>query len=478
MAISKLKPIKATLNKAIDYILNPEKKEDRLLVSSFGCSPQTADIEMQITADKGDQNGNRIAYHLLQSFSPEDDITPEKALELGKEFADKVCRGKHEYIIATHVDHGHIHNHIIFNATSFVDNKKYHSGSNDKFRIRGINDKICKKNNLSVIKNYYGKRGHGKYEDEKRKTKSSWKLQLEEMIDKTIKEVKNFDEFIEHMELEGYSVKLGERISFHIPGKERNCRGDRLGPAYTEEAIRARIEGIEWQISNEEKNSTKEKRARKGFSTKASNRRINLIVDISKNLKAQQSKGYEKALVKGNINTLVKTMNYLIQHELKTPEDFFKHYSSVLTDYDYAKKNRKKLSVEMLNLREKIKFTQNYKKYKSVYLQSLSTNNNQEFYQQHENEIVQYKAALIYFEREGINPEKQNLYNLFQEYRELKEQKIQNDHLYKETKVRKSELDILKQNIEITLELDLDKVVETAREATEKEIDIQRNDPR
>ena len=113
MAISKLIPIKATLNKAIDYIMDPEKTGNGRLVSAFGCSPETADIEMQITADKGSRQGNRIGYHLIQSFAPEDDITPEKALELGKEFTNKVTGGKYEYVIATHIDQGHIHNHII-----------------------------------------------------------------------------------------------------------------------------------------------------------------------------------------------------------------------------------------------------------------------------------------------------------------------------------------------------------------------------
>ena len=476
MATSKIKPIKATLRKAIDYIINPEKTKDGTLVSSFGCSPETADIEMQMTESKGSKNGNRIAYHLMQSFSPEDDITPEKALELGKEFVNKLTGGKYEYVIATHVDQGHIHNHIIFNATSFIDHKKYHHEKKDKYRMWRINDKICKENNLSVIENYSGKKGHGKYENEKRKSKESWKQQLENMIDKTIQEAKTFDEFVEYMELEGYGVKRGERLSFHVPGVKKNCRGDRLGEAYTEAAIRARIAGIDWQKANEVAAAQKEERRKKRSSRKSSGRKINLIVDISKNLKAQQSKGYEQALVKGNINTLVKTMNYLIQHDLKTPEDFDKHYSAVIDDFNFAKKNRKKISLEMLDLSEKIKFTQNYKKNKAVYLQSLSAKDRQEFYRNHEGEIVQYKASLIYFERAGINPAKLNLNNLFQEYKSLKQEKIENDNLYKTSKERKYDLDIIKQNIEYILGLQQEE--EREKEAVEKEIDAKRNDQR
>lgn len=257
------------------------------------------------------------------------------------------------------------------------------------------------------------------------------------------------------MELEGYSVKRGERISFGIPGRERNCRGDRLGEAYTEVAIRARIEGVEWQKDvPKTENKNREKTQKSSKVQSRNNGRINLIVDISKNIKAQESKGYEKALIKGNINTLVKTMNYLIEHNLKTPEDFMKHYSVAETEFDFTKKNRKKLSEEMLDLREKIKFTQNYKKYKSIYLQSSLQNNDPEFYHKNENEIIQYKSALIYFEKNGINPDIQNLSKMFDEYRSLKEEKIQNDLHYKNAKERKMELDILKKNIEYALDME------------------------
>lgn len=476
MAISKLIPIKATLNKAIDYIMDPEKTGNGRLVSAFGCSPETADIEMQITADKGSRQGNRIGYHLIQSFAPEDDITPEKALELGKEFTNIVTGGKYEYVIATHIDQGHIHNHIIFNATSFVDRKKYHSDQSDKYRIRRSNDKICKANNLSVIKPYPGKKGYGKYEYMKRKEKVSWKQQIENMIDSVISRVSSFDEFIEHMELEGYEIKRGKHISFRAPGQERFCRGKTIGTAYTEEVIRERIENKELEKIKPVKESEKEIKPQKVLQKNMPKRKLNLIVDISKNIKAQQSKGYEQALVKENINTLVKTMNYLIQHDLKTPEEFNKHYSAIVTDFNFLKRNGEKLSGEILQCSEKIKFTQNYKKNKKIYLQSLSAINDYEFYKNHEEEIVQYKASLIYFERAGINPEELSLNDLFQKYKGLKQEKVQNSNLYKEIKAKKYELDIIKQNMEYALDYEISGNAERA--TSDKEINTRRNDLR
>lgn len=158
MATSKIKTIKKTLKKAIDYITNPDKTEDGTLIYSHGCSVETADLEMELTAKQGTGRGDRIAYHIIQSFSPDDDITPEKAQELGIEFSRQVTGGKYEFAIATHVDRNHIHNHIIFNAVDYVNHRKYHSDEKDKYRIRDINDEICKANNLSVLPKYNAKR--------------------------------------------------------------------------------------------------------------------------------------------------------------------------------------------------------------------------------------------------------------------------------------------------------------------------------
>lgn len=483
MAISKLMPIKSTLDKAIDYILNPEKTDNGLLVSSFGCSPETADIEMKITGEKGLKNGNRIAYHLIQSFSPEDDLTGQKALEIGKEFANKVTGGRYEYVIATHMDGAHLHNHIIFNSTSFIDHKKYHCGMKEKHTIRQINDMLCRENHLSVIEKVSGKRGYGKYEYNQRKAKDSWKQILEKMIDSAIAKSVTFEEFLEQMKLEGYEVKLGKHISFRAPGQERFCRGKRIGEAYTEESIRNRIENKEKQreSGSREQEQYKEPKANKtktGSAKPFQNRKVNLIVDISKNIKAQQSRGYEQALVKGNINALVKTMNYLIQHGLKNQEDFNSHYLAVATDAEFLLRSRKKLSGQMLDLREKIKFTQNYKKNKSIYFESMSALNKNEFYRLHEHEIIQYKAAQIYFEKEGIDPEKLNLYNLFQEYKSLKEEKIQIDKQYEEVKEKKYELEVVKQNLEYALELEFEKEEKEEQQEKQKETDAQRNDIR
>lgn len=450
MAISKIKAIKSTPEKAIAYIMNPEKTEDGLLVSSFGCAPETAALEFQLTAKKGSQTGNRLAYHLMQSFAPEDDLSPQKAHELGMEFAKKVTGGKYEFVITTHVDKGHIHNHIIFNATSFVDRKKYHCGvwKWEKNRIMGINDKICKENNLSVIEKYSGRKGKGRHEYEQSKNASSWKDKLAKAIDAAVLKAADFDEFLSIMEMEGYEIKHGKHISFKLTwqGQERVTRAKTIGDAYTEEAIKERIANKDKEIEAHKSSSKqKTKTARPNTS------KINLLVDISKNMKAQESKGYERALQRSNLDNLVKSMNYLIRHNIVTPEDFSVYEAGIKADYDLTRKSIKKLESDLLDLSEKIKFTQDFKKNKSIYKQSLKENGNKEFYALHEEEILSYKTALVYFEKNHISPDELKLHDLFEKYRTTKEEKNKLQKEFMPLKNTYKEMNIVKKNIEDTL---------------------------
>lgn len=128
MAITKIHAIKSTLGKALAYIENPDKTDGQMLVSGYNCEPQTASINFEMTAVLAHKARNlkrkrstNLAYHLIQSFSPEDAVTPEQAHELGKKLAFEYTGGKYEYVVATHIDKGHIHNHIMINAVSFYD---------------------------------------------------------------------------------------------------------------------------------------------------------------------------------------------------------------------------------------------------------------------------------------------------------------------------------------------------------------------
>lgn len=467
MATSKMIAIKKTLKKAIDYILNPDKTENGQLVSSYGCSIGTADIEMELTAKQGSGTGSRTAYHLIQSFSPDDDITPEKALELGIEFAQKVTGGKYEFVIATHTDKEHIHNHIIFNAVDYVQHKKYHSNTKDKFRIRDINDEICKENNLSVLEKYDGWRKY-KYQNKHKNETAGWADKLKAAIDSAIQTSTTFEDFLFAMEMEGYTIKKGKYIAFHAPGQKNKgrdayTRAKTIGDDYTEDAIKERIANKEKETapdaelhsSNEQSKSDKPENL-PNKKKASSSKRINLLVDINKNIKAQQSKGYERALIRSNINTLVKTMNFLIEHKLTTPDDFQSYFENKNTEYSFYQRDIKKLESELIDLSEKIKFTQNYKKYAEIFYESKRAKNQAEYIREHENQIVLFQASEIYFKKKQINPKEMNLHELFEKYKALKDEK---QVLFKKSNSLKREIDelnIISKNIENALDLHFD----------------------
>lgn len=460
MATSKLKPIKKTLGKAIAYIIDSEKTAGGTLVSSFGCSVRTADIEMQMTAQKGSGIGERIAYHLMQSFSPDDDITPEKAHQLGVEFAQKVLKGKFEFVVATHIDKDHIHNHIIFNATSFYGkHNKYHTGDweAEKRRIRRINDSICRANNLSVIENTSGKKGYECHENKKGKKRTSWKEILRTDIDDAIKSAKSFDEFLQIMELEkDYKIaRRGKYLRLHPPGYDEDTYfrlGSKLGEAYTEEAIRDRIEHPE----NAYKYQTViSKGTSKRYVYKPNPNKISRIIDVSKNSKAKESPYYAQALTGININTLAHTMNFMIEHNITTPEEFADYYNSRLTEYELLRKNIKLNDTKQLAYSEKINFLQNYKKYRNLYSAAMRAGAKSNFYKEHTNEIVAFESAKLYFERVGENPDEMSLADLFAKYKELKQNKLAEEKLYKDIQGEIKRLDAIRQNIEDTLKIEL-----------------------
>ena len=195
MAYIKIFPIKITDKKALDYITNPDKTDEKLLVSSFGCSTETADLEFDMTREMAKKNGmdkgNNLAFHLIQSFKP-GEVDAETAHRLGQQFADEVLKGKYEYVISTHVDKNHIHNHIIFNAASFVDHHKYVSNKRSYHKICRISNRICLENGLATSMPAEEK-GKSYKENMEYHRGTSWKAKLRVAVDKAIWSSVNYD---------------------------------------------------------------------------------------------------------------------------------------------------------------------------------------------------------------------------------------------------------------------------------------------
>lgn len=257
MAYTTIHAITQTLNKALDYIENPEKTDEQILVSAFNCDPFAATEEFRMTAllarasFGGHQHrlNDAMAYHMIQSFSPYDKITPEQAHKLGKEWADEILGGRYEYVISTHVDKGHIHNHVIFNATSYYDHRKFRSRPKKTAQqLREVSDCICRDNDLYVIQNPDFHRRQSHYEWEQAKAGTSWKAQIKSSIDAAIEKSSDWAGFVAALQEDGIEVLPGQRITFHKIGVESKngragkCRGDRIGTDYTKERILERLQ--------------------------------------------------------------------------------------------------------------------------------------------------------------------------------------------------------------------------------------------
>ena len=232
MAVTKIKPIKGTLNKALDYIQNPAKTDEKMLVSSFGCSYETADIEFGFTLAQAIDKGNNLAHHLIQAFEPVE-VDYREAHEIGRQLADAVTKGQHEYVLTTHIDKGHIHNHVIFCAVNFVDHHKYNSNKRSYYGIRNMSDKLCREHGLSVIAPNRGSKGKSYAEYHAEKTGTSWKGKLKIAVDTLIPQVSSFEELLLRLEAAGYEIKPGKYISCRAPGQERFTRLKTLGADYT-----------------------------------------------------------------------------------------------------------------------------------------------------------------------------------------------------------------------------------------------------
>ena len=249
MAITKIHAIQATVHKAVSYICNPEKTDEGILISSYGCSPETAAYDFKFALSKTNQSDPNKAFHLIQAFMP-GEVSYEEAHRIGVELADKLLEGKYSYIVTTHIDKGHVHNHIIFCAADNVNHEKYHDCKQTYRGIRRLNDELCKEHGLSVI--VPGEKRSKTYKEwQAGKNGSSWKEQLKADIDEAIKNAATYEDCIDLIRAKGYEVKgedFGEKahkfISFRPLDRENFVRGraSSLGEQYTKERIRERIE--------------------------------------------------------------------------------------------------------------------------------------------------------------------------------------------------------------------------------------------
>lgn len=429
MAITKNHPINFTLKKAITYICNPTKTDDTLLVYSYGCSPETADIEFAWTRKQARDKCKHLARHMIQSFEP-GETTPEQAHEIGKRLAEKVLGGKYEFVLTTHIDKGHIHNHIIFNDVDFIDFNHSHINKKWYYQTRKISDQLCKEYGLSVI-HPSGEKGKSYIEHTAALRGTSWKAQLKNTIDKTISRSTDFEDFLLRMELSGYEVKQGKHISFraNANGQERFIRGKTIGTNYTEDSIRNRIAN------------------RPIHKPRAESRRINLLIDIQNCVKAQENKGYEHWAKIHNLKQASKTLNFLTENNISTYEALEKKASEVHTDFDTISSKIKALERRMSDAAVLMKYVTNYNRLKPIYQKYQSAKDKAAFEKKYQSEIILFEAAAKNLK--GKTPPPVDVLQIT--FASMTEEKIKLYEEYKKVKKQSSEIDTVKVNIDTLL---------------------------
>ena len=433
MAVTKIKPVKSTLKKALDYIQNPDKTDGKMLVSSFGCSPETADIEFAFTIAQALDRGNNLAHHLIQSFEP-GEVDYQKAHEIGKQLADAVTKGQYEYVLTTHIDKGHVHNHIIFCAVNFVDYHKYNSNKRSYYGIRNMSDRLCRENGLSVVAPQKGGKGKSYAEYLADKAGTSWKGKLKIAVDALIPQVSSFEELLSRLQAAGYEIKPGKYVSCRAPGQERFTRLKTLGADYTEEAIRERIEG---------------RRTRTAKAPKAE-RGVSLLIDIENSIKAAQSRGYEQWAKIHNLKQAAKTLNFLTEHQISRYEDLTAKITEIQTGSDKAGDALKEVEKRLADMAVLIKNVSTFQKTKPAYDTYRKARNKERYRAAHEGTVILHEAAAKSLKAAGIS-KLPNLAALQAEYEKLQEQKEALRADYGKLKKQVREYDVIKQNIDSIL---------------------------
>ena len=436
MAVTKIKPIKSTLSKALDYIENPDKTDGKMLISSFGCSYETADIEFGYTLSQALDKGSNLAFHLIQSFAP-GEVDYEKAHEIGKQLADAVTKGQHEYVVTTHIDKGHIHNHVIFCAVNFVDHHKYNSNKRSYYGIRNMSDKLCRENGLSVVVPGKGSKGKSYAEYQAEKTGTSWKGKLKIAVDALIPQVSSFEELLTRLQAAGYEIKPGKYVSCRAPGQERFTRLKTLGADYTEEAIRERIAG----------------RRAKAAKAPREQRDVSLLIDIENSIKAAQSKGYEQWAKIHNLKQAAKTMNFLTEHKIEQYADLVSRIEEMAAESGQAADALKNAEKRLADMAVLIKNVSTYQKTKPVYDAYRKARNREKYRAGQEQAIILHEAAARSLKAAGI-AKLPNLAALQSEYEALQAQKEALYADYGKLKKKVREYDIIKQNIDSILQAD------------------------
>lgn len=462
MATTRIMPLHAgkgrTIGQAIsdiiDYVKNPEKTDHGKLITSYQCDSRVADAEFLFAKKRYIQKTGRvrgaddvIAYHLRQSFVP-GEITPEEANRLGQELARRFTKGNNAFIVCTHIDKAHIHNHIIWNSVNLECDRKFRNFWGSTRAVRRLNDTICIENGYSIVEN---PKSHGKSYNKwlGDQAKPSHRELLRVAIDNALSEKPaDWDALLKLLQEAGYEIKAGKNPSFRWEGWDRAVRLDTLGENYSKNVLLSVIKGEKRHTPRKKKQITQEPK------------KVNLLVDIQAKLREGKGAGYAKWARSFNLKQLAQTMNYLTDHGLLEYAALAEKTSAATARYNELSgqiKAAEKRMAEIAVLRTHII---NYSKTRDVYVAYRKAGYSKKFLAEHEADILLHKAAKKAFDELGLK-KIPTVKSLQAEYAKLLEEKKKAYGEYRQARDEMREL--------LTVKANVDRLLGTEEQEAEKE---------
>ena len=433
----------------IDYVKNPEKTDHGKLITSWQCDSRTADAEFLLSKQQYIKKTGRvrgeddvIAYHLRQSFRP-GEITPDEANRLGCELARRFTKGNHAFIVCTHIDKAHIHNHIIWNSTALDESRKFRNFWGSTRAIRRLNDTICIQNGYSIVENPKAKgKSYDKWLGDQKKPSHRERICFA-IDDALAKNPESFDALLELLHQAGYEIKQGKVPSLRGSEQRNYIRMDTLGAGYSPDELRAIIAGT--RTHTPRKRSVLYKPAKPSGS---------LLIDIQAKLQEGKGAGYAKWAKRFNLKQMSQTMIYLEENgllDLDTLHEQAAAASATYHDLSWKIKNAEQRMTEIQILQQHIV---NYSKTRNVYVGYRKAGYSKKYLAEHEADILLHKAAKKYFDDQGL--EKHPTYQSLQkEYAELMTQKKSMYSDYKKAQEKMRELQTAKANVDRILNMEI-----------------------
>lgn len=436
MHVNKGKTLAQSLGDRTDYAKNPEKTDKGELVTGYQCDPMTVDEEFMLSKRQYEQiTGRRqrhevIAYQIRQSFKP-GEITPEEANRLGQELALRFTKGKYAFIVATHTDRAHVHNHIVFNSTSIDGTRKFKNFWLSSIALQRVSDLVCLENGLSVItpKPY---RERAKRTDYPRRVK--YRDVLCEDIDAVLqKKPESFEAFLQELKALDYEIKCGKHISVKGKNQARFIRLSSLEEGYTEAELRAHFLGQQEHKPREKRNYHTDVRP------------FNLVIDIQSKLKSKGA-GYQRWASVYNLKQMSKTLLFLRDHKIENMEQLNQLVQQQTAKRDALLSSIQQSEKRLAEIGTLKKHIINYSKTRATYEEYRKAGYSKKFLEAHREEITIHKAAKAAFDELGVR-RLPRVKDLSIEYAEVLAAKKQTYAEYRLAKSDAQELLIAQQNI-------------------------------